>query len=98
MTYVASRAYRDNYRYSDEEEEDNDDVLAASLKVYKHRSVHSTTAREMINLCRDERGKWRWPVNGADLVYPGIYLGDETTALCTGLVVSMALLPSITQP
>lgn len=23
-----------------------------------------------------ETGKWRWPVNGADLVYPGIYLGD----------------------
>jgi hypothetical protein len=21
-------------------------------------------------------GKWRWPLNGADLVYPGIYLGD----------------------
>lgn len=21
-------------------------------------------------------GRWRWPVNGADLVYPGIYLGD----------------------
>ena len=38
----------------------------------------------MIDLCRDERGKWRWPVNGADLVFPGIYLGDETTALCTG--------------
>ena len=36
------------------------------------------------DLCRDERGKWRWPVNGADLVTPGIYLGDETTALCTG--------------
>ena len=40
----------------------------------------------MINLCRDERGKWRWPTNGADLVCPGIYLGDETTALCTGSV------------
>ena len=23
MTYIASRAYRDNYRYRDEEEEDN---------------------------------------------------------------------------
>ena len=21
-------------------------------------------------------GKWWWPVNGADMVYPGIYLGD----------------------
>ena len=48
----------------------------------------SAGAREMINLCRDERGKWRWPVNGADLVYPGIYLGDETTALCTGWVLT----------
>ena len=48
----------------------------------------SAGAREMINLCRDERGKWRWPTNGADLVCPGIYLGDETTALCTGSVVS----------
>ena len=83
-----------------------------TTRVYRHRSVHSTTAREMIgavmlirymlcifnaftnlyvantmnatDLCRDERGKWRWPVNGADLVTSGIYLGDETTALCTG--------------
>ena len=28
-------------------------------------------------------GKWHWPVNGADEVYPGIYLGDAATALCT---------------
>ena len=25
-------------------------------------------------------GRWRWPVNGADLVYPGIYLGDAWVA------------------
>ncbi len=28
-------------------------------------------------------GKWTWPVNGADEVFPGIFLGDASTALCT---------------
>ena len=28
-------------------------------------------------------GRWHYPVNGADLVYPGVYLGDAPTALCT---------------
>ena len=81
MTYVTTRS---SYRSTWRDDDDEDDVVDVTTRIYRHRSVHSTTARDMINLCRDERGKWRWPVNGADLVYPGIYLGDETTALCTG--------------
>ena len=38
----------------------------------------STTVPKMQDLCRDPTtGRWRWPINGVDLVYPGIYLGDE---------------------
>ena len=45
--------------------------------------AHSTSVSTMIDLCRNEKGRWHYPVNGADIVFPGIYLGDETTALCT---------------
>ena len=42
------------------------------------KKCHSTTFTKLQDLCRDPNtGRWRWPVNGADLVYPGIYLGDE---------------------
>lgn len=88
MSYIPSRGYRDNWRSKVSEEKDlqEDLDMMITTRVHRHRSVHSTTAREMIDLCRDERGKWHWPVNGADLVFPGIYLGDETTALCTGIL------------
>ena len=48
-----------------------------------HGAHHSTTVPAMIDLLKNEKGKWYYPVNGADMVFPGIYLGDETTALCT---------------
>ena len=49
--------------------------ISKSKRSYKGLS---TTASKMQDLCRDPNtGKWRWPINGADLVYPGIYLGDE---------------------
>ena len=51
--------------------------------------THSTSVSAMRDLCRNEKGKWHWPVNGADLVFPGIYLGDETTALCTRWDISL---------
>ena len=57
--------------------------------VYKFRRETdscSTTVPAMIDLLRNEKGKWHYPVNGADLVFPGIFLGDETTALCTRYV------------
>ena len=82
-SYVTTRSHL----WSKTDEEEDDTSLADTrftLKMYKQRNYHSTTYRDMISLCFNEKGKWRWPVNGADLVYPGIYLGDETTALCTG--------------
>eukprot|EP00092_Neocalanus_flemingeri_P073249 GFUD01090331.1.p1 GENE.GFUD01090331.1~~GFUD01090331.1.p1 ORF type:complete len:248 (-),score=69.56 GFUD01090331.1:182-859(-) len=48
--------------------------------------AHSTSVSAMIDLCRNEKGRWHWPINGADVVFPGIYLGDETTALCTSVL------------
>ena len=70
-----------NVKGRDTEEEEEEEVRPA---YHQARLKHSAQPRDLINLCRDERGKWRWPTNGADLVYPGIYLGDESTALCTG--------------
>ena len=65
-------------------EEEAEEAGEARPAYHKARHRHSARPRDMIDLCRDERGRWRWPTNGADLVYPGIYLGDESTALCTG--------------
>ena len=43
-------------------------------RIPKNLSVSVPTVR---NWFRDPKtGKWWWPINGADLVYPGIYLGD----------------------
>ena len=38
----------------------------------------STSVAAIRDLCYDPAtpGKWRWPTNGADLVFPHIYLGD----------------------
>jgi len=38
----------------------------------------SVSVREARQWLRDPlTGRWRWPTNGADEVYPGIFLGDE---------------------
>ena len=38
----------------------------------------STTVSAIRDLCLDPKTKrWHWPQNGADLVFPHIYLGDE---------------------
>ena len=61
-------------------------ISSMGIESQIHNSTHrrnykqclSTTVTEMQDLCRDPKtGRWRWPINGADLVYPGIYLGDE---------------------
>ena len=37
----------------------------------------STTVAAIRELCLDpDSGKWRWPQNGADMVYSNIYLSD----------------------
>ncbi len=37
----------------------------------------SLSVREVRDWFRDPvSGRWRWPENGADQVYPGIFLGD----------------------
>ena len=37
----------------------------------------SVSVLEVRSLYLDpDTGGWKWPINGADLVYPGIYLGD----------------------
>ena len=60
----------------DEEEHKEHICLSARSKdlIPKNLSVSVRQARDRL---RDpDTGKWRWPTNGADLVYPGIYLGD----------------------
>ena len=75
---------QNSVKCSKEGEEEAVEAGEARPAYYKARLSHSASPRDLIDLCRDERGKWRWPTSGADLVYPGIYLGDESTALCTG--------------
>ena len=53
-------------------------LMPDSKRRRNYEKCLSTTVSEMIDLCRDPKtGRWRWPVNGVDLVYPNIYLGDE---------------------
>ena len=74
----------------DDKEEKNDIRLRGIPSTEKQKTLSnanhlqmrqkclSTSVLKMQDLCRDPKtGKWRWPINGADLVYPGIYLGDE---------------------
>lgn len=52
--------------------------LASTNHLQTDKKFLSTTVTKMQDLCRDPKtGRWKWPINGADLVYPGIYLGDE---------------------
>ncbi|XP_023328603.1 dual specificity protein phosphatase 3 isoform X2 [Eurytemora carolleeae] len=44
-----------------------------------------------IDWLRNSKGRWHYPVNGADLVYPGVYLGDAPTALCTRILKEMGV-------
>ena len=40
-------------------------------------SAMSTSVNDVRNLCRDPKtGKWRRPINGADLVFPGHYFNS----------------------
>ena len=64
-------------------QDDAEPVINTKAYRSSHGMAHSTTVPAMIDLLRNEKGKWQYPVNGADMVFPGIYLGDETTALCT---------------
>ena len=63
-----------------------------------HGCHHSTTVPAMVELLKNVKGKWRYPVNGADMVFPGIYLGDETTALCTRWVFIIAIMGGLGDP
>merc|ERR1712059_17806 len=69
----------DNIRHDEEE----DPRFQAKLYRTSIGMSHSTTVKAMHDLCRNDKGRWHFPINGADLVFPGIYLGDECTALCT---------------
>ena len=51
--------------------------LSNTTHLHIRKKCLSTSVSKMIDLCRDPKtGKWKWPINDADLVYPGIYLGD----------------------
>ena len=62
----------------DEDEQRRKEHICLSARsrdlIPKNLSVSVRQARDRL---RDpETGKWRWPTNGADLVSPGVYLGD----------------------
>ena len=63
-------------------QEEEDPVMNSTVYRSLRVTNHSVTVPAMIDLLRNEKGKWYYPVNGADSVFPGIFLGDETTALC----------------
>nr|ACO12153.1 Dual specificity protein phosphatase 3 [Lepeophtheirus salmonis] len=66
-----------------EEEDPMKCIFLSSLARKEYSGGKSTSVLKMRDLLRDPiTGRWRWPVNGADQVYPGIYLGDAYTAMC----------------
>ena len=62
---------------AEEAEESKKAIFLSARSKERLPKIMSTTVSAIRTLCFDPRtGKWRWPVNGADLVFPGIYLGD----------------------
>ena len=63
----------------DEIEENDSEVIVLSQRSKERLPKKlSTSVRDIIDLCLDPKTKrWHWPKNGADLVFPQIYLGDE---------------------
>ena len=62
----------------DEDSEAADNaILISRLSRDRLPKKLSTSVTAIRDLCYDPKtGKWRWPTNGADLVFPNIYLGD----------------------
>lgn len=63
--------------------EENDNEEAEKAIVISRRAKErlpkklSTSVTSVRDLYRDPKtGRWHWPVNGADLVFNNIYLGD----------------------
>jgi len=72
--------------------EDSKTIHLSSLSKERLPKKLSTSVSAIRDLCYDPKsGKWHWPKNGADLVQPGIYLGDASTALCIGNLQEMAV-------
>ena len=49
--------------------------------IWRYYSEHKWNAKVSVSRIRDllldpVTGKWKWPINDADEVYPGILLGD----------------------
>jgi len=63
---------------NEESEKADKAILISRLSRDRLPKKLSTTVAAIRDLCYDPAtpGKWRWPSNGADLVFPNIYLGD----------------------
>jgi len=58
-----------------------DDVICLSGRRRAPKPL-SVSVSEIRDLLMDPvTGKWKWPVNDADQVFPGLFLGDGSTAL-----------------
>ena len=62
---------------SSEDEEQSEPIVISRLAKERMPKKLSTSVAAIRNLCLDPKTqKWHWPINGADLVHPKIYLGD----------------------
>ena len=70
----------ESYSSGDDDDRHDSSALSLSLSVGSRALVPprlSVGVREVRSWLMDPKtGRWRWPVNGADQVYPGIFLGD----------------------
>lgn len=76
---------------NDEEDSSAKAILLSRMSRERMPKKLSTTVTAIQDRYRNAKGKWFWPTNGADLVYPNIYLGDVATALCIGLLKEMGV-------
>ena len=61
----------------DPDKSDDPEAIYLSGRRGKEPKKLSVSVPQIRDLLRDpETGKWKWPLNGADEVYPGIFLGD----------------------
>jgi hypothetical protein len=61
----------------DDKVDPNPIVLSGRSRSLVPKSLSLTVTQVRSWYFDPQTGKWRWPLNGADQVYPGIFLGDS---------------------
>lgn len=65
-----------------DKEDDDEPLIRTRSHVAMAGPRLSVPVATVYRMFLNEKGRWHWPANGADLVYPGIFLGDAATAIC----------------